>query len=124
MKRLPDSELEIMMAIWSYDCPVTRIQIEEKLNREPKVSATTILSFLSRLEDKGFVSVKKEGKTNIYRAEISRKEYLGEESKSILHRMYGSSLKNFVTAFYDGKQVSKQEIEELQDFLDSLKNEQ
>lgn len=121
MRRLPDSELEIMMAIWNYDTPVTRIQIEEKLTREPKISATTILSFLSRLEEKGFVSVKKEGKTNIYTAEISRKKYLGEESKSILHRMYGSSLKNFVTAFYDGKQVSKQEIEELQEFLDSFK---
>lgn len=121
MKRLPDSELEVMMAIWSYDEPVTRMEIEEKLNREPKVSATTVLSFLSRLVEKGFVSVKKEGKTNIYCARISKKEYLGEESKSILNRMYGSSLKNFVTAFYDGKQVSKDEIQELQDFLDTFK---
>lgn len=50
-----------------------------------------------------------------------QKEYLGEESKSILSRMYGSSLKNFVTAFYDGKQVSRDEIQELQDFLDTFK---
>ena len=121
VKRLPDSELEIMMAIWSCEQPVTRMQIEEKLDREPKISATTVLSFLSRLEEKGFVTVTKEGKTNVYRARISKKEYLGEESKSILSRMYGSSLKNFVTACYDGKQVSRDEIQELQDFLDTFK---
>lgn len=121
VKRLPDSELEIMMAIWSCEQPVTRMQIEEKLDREPKISATTVLSFLSRLEEKGFVTVTKEGKTNVYHARVSKKEYLGEESKSILSRMYGSSLKNFVTAFYDGKQVSRDEIQELQDFLDTFK---
>ena len=53
VKRLPDSELEIMMAIWSCEQPVTRMQIEEKLDREPKISATTVLSFLSRLEERG-----------------------------------------------------------------------
>ena len=36
VKRLPDSELKIMMAIWSCEQPVTRMQIEEKLDREPK----------------------------------------------------------------------------------------
>ena len=78
VKRLPDSELEIMMAIWSCEQPVTRMQIEEKLDREPKISATTVLSFLSRLEEKGFVTVTKEGKTNVYRAR-SEERRVGKE---------------------------------------------
>lgn len=121
MKRLPDSELEVMMAIWSYDRPVTRVEIEQRINREEKVSPTTTLSFLSRLEEKGFVSADKQGKTNIYTARISKKKYLGAESKSILHKIYGNSLKNFVTALYDGETVSNEEIEELQAFLDTFR---
>lgn len=54
MKRLPDSELEIMMIIWDYNRPVTRIDIEEKMEEGRKLSPTTILSFLSRLQEKGF----------------------------------------------------------------------
>ena len=48
MKRLPDSELELMMIIWDLDKPVTRFEIEDKMCEERKLSPTTILSFLSR----------------------------------------------------------------------------
>lgn len=34
MKRLPDSELEIMMIIWEFDRPVTRFEIEAEMGRE------------------------------------------------------------------------------------------
>ena len=34
MKRLPDSELELMMIIWDAGKPVTRTEIEERLPPE------------------------------------------------------------------------------------------
>ena len=34
MKRLPDSELEIMMIIWEFDRPVTRFEIEAEMGEE------------------------------------------------------------------------------------------
>ena len=43
MKKLPDSELEIMLIIWEYDRPVTRFEIESKLDEDRKLSPTTIL---------------------------------------------------------------------------------
>ena len=51
MKRLPDSELELMQIIWDAGHPVTRLEIEYQLPVDRKLSATTILSFLSRLQD-------------------------------------------------------------------------
>ena len=60
MKRLPDSELEIMIAIWELNKEVTRTEIEEKLDRDKKLSPTTILSLLSMFEKKEFVSIRKE----------------------------------------------------------------
>ena len=61
MKRLPDSELEIMMIIWDLDKPVTRFEIEVQMDQNRKLSPTTILSFLSRLQEKGFLDVQKSG---------------------------------------------------------------
>lgn len=116
MKRLPESELEIMMIIWEYNRPVNRMEIEERLKKD--IAAPTILSFLNRLEAKGFVSVEKIGKINWYTPLVKEEEYLQRESRNILRRMYQNSLKNFVTALYDGEGLSSQDIEDLKAFIE------
>lgn len=116
MKRLPESELEIMMIIWRHDGPVNRMEIEEHLKKD--VAAPTILSFLNRLEAKGFVRVEKIGKVNWYTPLVKEEEYLQKESKNILQKMYRNSLKNFVTALYDGDGLSAQDMDELRVFLE------
>ena len=116
MKRLPESELEIMMIIWQYGRAVNRMEIEEHLQKE--VAAPTILSFLNRLEKKGFVRVEKEGKINWYTPLVKEEEYLQKESRNILQRMYQNSVKNFMTALYDGDGLSDREIQELKDFIE------
>ena len=116
MKRLPESELEIMMIILEYKRPVNRMEIEERLKKD--IAAPTILSFLNRLETKGFVSVEKIGKINWYTPLIKEEEYLQKESRNILQKMYQNSLKNFVTALYDGDGITSQEMEELKAFIE------
>lgn len=116
MKRLPESELEIMMIIWKYDRAVSRMEIEERLHK--KVTAPTILSFLNRLEKKGFVKVEKAGKINWYTPLIKEDEYLQTESRNILQRMYQNSVKNFMTALYNGDGLSDQELQDLRDFIE------
>ena len=116
MKRLPESELEIMMIIWEYKRPVNRMEIEERLKKD--IAAPTILSFLNRLEAKGFVSVEKIGKINWYTPLIKEEEYLQKESRNILQKMYQNSLKNFVSALYDGDGLTSQEMEELKAFIE------
>lgn len=117
MKRLPDSELEIMMIIWDLDKPVTRFEIEERMDAERKLSPTTILSFLSRLQEKGFLEVQKSGKNNVYLALVDKESYLQAESRSILKRIYQNSAKNFIAALYDGNSLSEEELKELEEYI-------
>lgn len=119
-KTLPNSELELMMILWKADKPMTRTEIEERLPKKRNLSKTTVLSFLSRLEEKGFVRVEKEGRSNCYSPLVKEEEYLQQESGSILKKLYGSSVKKFIAALYDGESLSKKQIEELKDYLDSL----
>ena len=119
-KTLPNSELELMMILWNADRPMTRTEIEERLPEKRRLSKTTVLSFLSRLEEKGFVQVEKEGRSNCYVPIVKEQDYLQQESGSILKRLYGSSVKKFVAALYDGDRLSKEQIEEPKDYLDSL----
>lgn len=117
MKRLPDSELEIMMIIWDLDRPVTRFEIEENMEEDRKLAPTTILSFLSRLQEKGFLKVEKKGKNNVYTAQVDWDTYMQSESRNILKRMYHNSARNFLAALYDGNSLSDKEWSELEEYI-------
>ena len=123
MKHLPDSELAIMMIIWELDKPVTRFEIEEKMESERKLSPTTVLSFLARLQEKGFLAVQKSGKNNVYSALIEKNDYMQTESRSLLKRLYQNSAKNFLAALYDGDNLSSEDLAELEEYISSKRKE-
>lgn len=123
MKRLPDSELEIMLIIWELDKPVTRFDIEERMEKDRKLSPTTVLSFLSRLQEKGFLEVRKSGKNNVYIALIDKESYMRTESRNILKRLYQNSAKNFLAALYDGDNLSSEDLAELEEYISSKRKE-
>ena len=107
------------MIIWDAPEPIARIEIEQRMEKDRERTAGTILSYLSRLEEKGYVEREKRGKMNYYRPLVEKKLYLKEIGKSILKRMFKGSLGNFAAALYDGEELSGRDREELQKFLDS-----
>ena len=116
-QRLPESELDIMLVLWNHTPPMNRMEIEKVINTKKSLAPTTILSLLARLEAKNFVEVTKQGKMNLYTPLVSQSDYQAHESQSVLEKLYGNSLKKFVTSLYQGKKVSSEEIQNLSDFL-------
>ena len=49
-------------------------------------------------------------------------DYQAHESQSVLEKLYGNSLKKFVTSLYQGKKISSEEIHELSDFLKEIED--
>lgn len=117
IRSLPESELEIMQIIWHEAAPVSRMTIESVLHRTHPLAPTTILTMLTRLCDKGFLSLRKEGRTNLYEPLITEKEYLAVESRSFLDRLFHGSVAGFATALCDSG-VKKEELEELRKLLE------
>lgn len=120
IKKLPDSELEIMMIIWEAGGPVSSSYLMEKLQGEKSWAATTVLNFLARLAERGFLKVEKQGRINIYSPMIKEKDYIEAESRSFLEKLHKSSLKSFVAALYDGRTLSSEDAEELKSYIDKL----
>ena len=121
-QRLPESELDIMLVLWNNTPLMNRMEIEKVINTKKSLAPTTILSLLARLEAKNFVKVTKQGKMNLYTPLVSQSDYQAHESQSVLEKLYGNSLKKFVTSLYQGKKVSSEEIQELSDFLKELED--
>ena len=118
MKKLPESEQEIMMIVWEYAEPVSRFQIEEKLNVEKNIAPSTILTLLTRLEKKGFIQKVRNGKSNLYVPLVEKENYIGTVGKNMLDKMFQGSLAKFASSLYDGEKLSSKEVKQLQEFID------
>jgi len=118
IKRLPDSELEIMMIVWEAKAPISSAYISEKLVNRKDWKITSILTFLTRLAEKGFITVERRGKSNIYTAVVKEEDYLKKESRSFLNKLYGNSLTSFVSSLYKNNDISEEDINELKAFID------
>ena len=121
IKRLPDSELDIMLVLWDVTEPVSRAYIEQQIQKKKEIATTTVLTLLSRLCDKGFVSIEKQGNMNLYSPLIKEQDYKNSESRSIVKKLYGNSLKTFVASFCMNDKISEEQLNELQVFLNEQK---
>lgn len=123
---LPNSELELMLIIWEADGPVTRADIETKLQGHDNWGPTTVLKFLSRLVEKGFISCESQGwrQMNRYSPVISEEEYLVSESKSVLGRFVGRSVTSMVANLYENQSIDDKELDELQAFIEEARRRQ
>lgn len=116
IRRLPDTELEVMQALWASDAPVPRAQLEERLTQTHPMATTTLLTLLSRLSEKGFVRVDKEGRKSLYAPLVTREDYLAAQSRSFIQKLCGGNLSTFASALCDSG-LSKEELEELRELL-------
>ena len=114
---LPDGELEIMQIVWQFTPPVSRSTIEEALSGEKQLAPSTILTFLTRLCERGFLSVERQGRTNLYTPLISQRDYLAKESRRLIDRLYGGSLSTLAVSLCDSG-LSKEDISELRKMLE------
>lgn len=120
MNHLPECENEIMMIIWEKSeldqKGVTCDEIMEKLDKT--WTKTTVLNFLTRLCKRGFLECEKQNRVNLYSPAVKKEDYLKSESESFLKRMHNSSLSSLIASLYDGKNISKDDLEELKKFIE------
>ncbi len=118
-KRLPDAELSVMQAVWAHGGGVSRGNIEGALASHGW-SVNTINTYLTRLCDKGYLSARREGRSNFYTPLVSQEKYREFDSRSVLQRLYGGSLGSFVAALTAEKPLAQSEIDELRRYLDEM----
>lgn len=118
MGRLPESELDVMLAVWRSGGEASAPKIGAGLGRP--LTASALHSYLKRLEDRGFLSCRKEGKVNVYTALVTEEAYRRAEGGAMLEKLYEGSLRTFAAALWDGGRLSREDVTELRNFLDEL----
>ena len=117
IKRLPDSELEVMQAVWRCTPPASKDDIRRRMGDSHPMAETTLLTFLSRLTDKGFLSVELKRRKKYYTPCVSQEDYLAAQSKRFLDQLCGGSIPTFAAALCNSG-LTKEELAELREMLE------
>ena len=117
IRRLPDAELEVMQAVWACKPPVARADVEEILFQTHPMAMTTLLTLLTRLGDKGFLTIEKVGRRSYYTPCVSQEDYLASQSKSFVDKLCGGSISAFATALCSSG-LTKEELAQLREMLE------
>lgn len=117
IRRLPDAELAVMQALWACEAPAARADIESVLFPTHPMALTTLLTLLTRLSEKGFLSIEKAGRRSVYTPLVAREDYLAAQSRNFFHKLCGGSVSAFANALCDSG-LSKEELAELRELLE------
>lgn len=115
--KMSDSEMEIMKVMWELAAPVTIAQLLAVFE-DRKWKVQTMATFLTRLSDKGLVTVNNKKKPNLYVPAVTEQEYHQLEAQDLLSSMYDGSLRNFLSALYSGGKIASDEVEELKQWVE------
>ena len=116
MKRLPDTEYEVMHVIWENPSPITTTVIMDKLGNERGWAVPALISMLNRLQKKGFLSSEKNGKMRYYTPLVCEFDYLEFVTKEFLNKYHNGSVERFIATLFDLRDLTDERLQRLVDF--------
>lgn len=116
--RLGVVEAQFADIVWSNEpLPSGRLVAlcEEKLEWKKSTTYTV----LKKLCEKGLF----QNKEGIVSAVLSREDYYGMQGETFVNQAFDGSLPAFIAAFAKRKELTREEIDEIQSMIDSIKEE-
>jgi len=119
MTRVPNSELEVLQVLWTETSSTAKRISEALLGRGRSVSVSSVQTLLRRLEARGLVAHRAEGKTFRYVATCRPDTVRAAHARDLVDRMFGGAVGGFVTQLIEEEDLSDEELRELRDLVDS-----
>lgn len=114
--RLSETEMEVMEVVWQTAAPVTVAQLQN-IFQSKDWTTSTVSTILKRLMDKGFLTKSMKGKVNYYAPALSLEDYKKHEARTLIGRLYGGKIKNFIAALVDDDGLSPNDVAELKEWF-------
>lgn len=120
MKRLSESEFEIMKILWSRDHAMTSNEILDEIKVQRNWKLASLMAALARMVEKGYVYCDRSTRTNYYTAVVEEEQYKIGESQQLLDKLFNKSATKLIASLYNGKKFSNKDIQELKTYINSL----
>lgn len=117
---LGEAELAVLRALWDGGPQTVRDVMARLHDKGRKVAYTTVLTFLSRLEQKGYVGSDKREQAYVYRAKVTRDSVTRSRVRSLLEQLYDGAAGPMVLQLIENERLSSDEITRLRAIIDDL----
>ena len=117
------SEWKVMECIWGNE-PVSIMQVVKLLQDESNWSKSTIITMINRLQKKGIIDYKEEGRSKVLYTLVSREEIALSETDTLLEKVFHGSISLMLNTLLKEQSITAEERAELIDILDKSEEEQ
>jgi BlaI family penicillinase repressor len=120
--RVSAAESVVMEALWRRH-PLSAEEIVSEVASEQGWSEATVKTLLNRLLTKEAVTAARDGRRYLYSPKLARTDYVNEESRNLIDRLFEGRLASLVTHFSEREQLSAEDIAELKRLIAELDDE-
>jgi BlaI family penicillinase repressor len=117
---LTELENEVMRAVWDAG-PCSVDAVHQTVSRKRSLKETTIRTLLRRLEQKGYLRHKEDGRAYIYQAVEPARNLAARAVRQIIDRFCQGSVEELVSGMVESKVLSKRELDNLEAFVKNRK---
>ena len=119
-----ERELEILQILWKNGTATVR-DVHEELAQQKEVGYTTTLKLMQIMHEKGLVKRDESMRTHVYQAAVNKEKTQKHLLSKMIDSLFGGSSTQLVLqALGSGERnVSAEELEEIQKLIENLKNQ-
>jgi predicted transcriptional regulator len=117
--RLGDLQLRIMQVLWD-GAPLTVTEVQQRLGGSA-LAYTTIATMLRKMELRGLVTHREEGRRFVYQSDVSADEVTRSMASDLVDRLFSGSLAETMSHLLETREVSRSELKQLQELLEKHK---
>jgi BlaI family transcriptional regulator, penicillinase repressor len=116
------SELEVAQLVWQLGQASVR-QVLDVLPAQRGLDFKTVQTYLRRLEAKGYLRSRREGRAKVYVARVRPEQVVREVIDDFVHRLFGGETIPLFQHLINDRGLSDAEIGELRAMLDRLEDQ-
>lgn len=118
--RLGDLQLRILEVLWKH--PDSGVgAVHEALKPERDLAYTTIATMLRKMEVRGLVTHREEGRSFLYRAAVAADDVNRSAGEHFVERLFEGSLADAVSHLLTTREVSREELNQLEKLIRDAK---
>jgi predicted transcriptional regulator len=117
---LGDAELDVLKVLWERGPSTVREVLDDLHGRGKRIAYTTVLTMLSRLEQKGAVASDKSEQAYVYRPRVSRERVTASRLKALVQQLYDGAATPLVLQLMQTEKFTPEEIAQLQALIERL----
>jgi predicted transcriptional regulator len=121
MERPPLSkgEMEVARVLWDLKRASVR-EVHEAFPAGRKIDFATVQTYLRRLESKGYVVGRLEGRTRIYSPKVKPRKVIGQTIDDLVQRLFGGDSLPLMKHLIEDRGISAEDLAELRKLIDRL----